>query len=180
MTVDNNASNTGRVIPKGWASGEIRYLREHAADGAEAIAAHLGRTVRAVQQQAVRQRVSLRRPGVRRGLLLGQPRGVSWKHLRADGLTPAAIAEIRAMAASRMLDLSTVEAQLRIVANGETRPLCPACTARPADHLSGVCRVCHLRALAQAHKDTKTTDAAQRELWAERQRKKRRKDHRTP
>lgn len=44
-----------------WTSREIKYLEEHAGDGAEAIAGKLGRSVDSVKCQAKRFGVSLRR-----------------------------------------------------------------------------------------------------------------------
>ncbi len=46
---------------KPWTTGEIRYLEEHAGDGAEAVAEALGRTVKSVQVQAQRYGLSLRK-----------------------------------------------------------------------------------------------------------------------
>ena len=42
-----------------WTTDEIRYLEEHAGDGAVAVAEHLGRSVVSVQVQASRYGVSL-------------------------------------------------------------------------------------------------------------------------
>ena len=44
-----------------WTSSEVRYLEEHAGDGAVAIAEALGKTVRAVEVQASKYGLSLRR-----------------------------------------------------------------------------------------------------------------------
>lgn len=44
-----------------WTTREIKYLEEHAGDGAAAIAAALGRSVRSVESQARRFGLSLRR-----------------------------------------------------------------------------------------------------------------------
>lgn len=44
-----------------WKRWEIDYLHEHAGDGAEAIAKRLGRTKEAVEVQASRYRVTLRK-----------------------------------------------------------------------------------------------------------------------
>ena len=43
-----------------WTSSEVRYLEEHAGDGAVAIAEALGKTVRAVEVQASKYGLSLR------------------------------------------------------------------------------------------------------------------------
>lgn len=42
-----------------WTTDDIRYMEEHAGEGAAAIAEHLNRTVTSVQVQASRQGVSL-------------------------------------------------------------------------------------------------------------------------
>lgn len=46
---------------RAWTTDEVRYLYDNAHDGAEAIAEALGRTARAVERQAGRYGVSLRR-----------------------------------------------------------------------------------------------------------------------
>lgn len=54
-----NFTTAGRS-GKSWTSEESRYLKRHRADGSDLIAHVLGRTPRAVQQQAHRLGVSLR------------------------------------------------------------------------------------------------------------------------
>lgn len=44
-----------------WTSSEVRYLEEHAGDGAEAIAEALGKSVTAIEVQAHRYGLSLRK-----------------------------------------------------------------------------------------------------------------------
>ena len=44
-----------------WTTREIKYLEDHAEDGAEAIAEALGRSVQSVKAQAKRFGLSLRR-----------------------------------------------------------------------------------------------------------------------
>lgn len=44
-----------------WTSSEVRYLEEHAGDGAVAIAEALGKSVKAVKNQAMRYGLSLRK-----------------------------------------------------------------------------------------------------------------------
>jgi hypothetical protein len=182
MTARTGQVELGGYISRPWSTAELRYLREHGSDGARAVAEALGRTVAAVTRQAQKQRVSLRRRGSRQGLLMGQPRGVSWLAVRQVGVTPETMAEIREAVARGTIDLTALEGQLQALAKGEELPLCPTCSARPQNHPSGVCRVCHMRALAQTHRDGKEIETAQRALWTERQRKKRRIDRkdRTP
>lgn len=44
-----------------WTSRDVRYMEEHAHEGAKAVAEALGMSVRSVQSQALRYGVSLRR-----------------------------------------------------------------------------------------------------------------------
>lgn len=152
--------------PPGWTVAEVTRLRENAHLGAVAVARILGRSLSSVRAQANRQRISLRRAGEHRGLILGQPRGESWGSRRdVDGL--------RAAVASGRLDPAAVEASIARMLAGEEPDLCPRCVRRPANHRSGVCRVCHLNALADAHRDAVAVDEAQRRVWQARQEKSR-------
>jgi hypothetical protein len=55
-----------------------------------------------------------------------------------------------------------------------TRPLCPACAARPIDvPVVGLCQVCYRRGLAQAHREEAAITAAGKDLDAARQEKHR-------
>ena len=55
--------------------------------------------------------------------------------------------------------------------------LCPLCVARPVRVRStGLCRVCHLRELAERHREAIDELEAQRELWTARQQLKRGRD----
>ena len=55
--------------------------------------------------------------------------------------------------------------------------LCPLCVARPIRvAATGLCRVCHLRELAEAHREAVEELEAQRELWTARQQLKRARD----
>lgn len=100
------AGNSGRS----WTSDEVRYLQRHRADGSDLIAHVLGRTPRAVQQQAHRLGVSLRiRPGetcpmcgehtVREGTDAAAHGmcQVCWERRKADAMRERA-AELRAKA----------------------------------------------------------------------------------
>jgi hypothetical protein len=52
--------------------------------------------------------------------------------------------------------------------------LCPLCVARPVRVIAtGLCRLCHLRELAEAHREAVDELEAQRELWTARQQLKR-------
>lgn len=93
-----------------WTSDEVRYLQRHRADGSDLIAHVLGRTPRAVQQQAHRLGVSLRiRPGetcpmcgehiVREGTAAAKQGmcQVCWERRKADAMRER-VAEQRAKA----------------------------------------------------------------------------------
>jgi hypothetical protein len=104
---------------------------------------------------AERQRISLRTSGQRRGLVLGQPRGLSLKRaLRRDVVSGTIDADVLAQ---------------RMALDG-LGPLCPACGKRPVRVASsGFCRVCHLERLAAAHEELLAEHRAQERLWAARQ-----------
>lgn len=140
-------------------------MRENAHLGARHLAALLGRSEASVRSQAARLRVSIRRQGERRGLILGQPRGDSWSGHDVE--------QLRAAVTAGLLDAGAVEAALARIVAGEVPQLCPRCAKRVADHRSGVCKVCHLDALTDAHRDAIAVKEAQQRLWAARQDKSR-------
>jgi len=136
-----------------WTTGEVKVLRECAHLGADELARRLGRTRPSVKRAAQRYRISLRRPGVRDGLLLGQPRGLS---LRRD------------MREALLAYPHLLEQRLQMDYEAE---LCPACAAREISVAStGLCRPCHLRHLAEIHREAIAEQQAKRALWVERQR----------
>jgi len=141
-----------RAGAKPWTTRDLLYLREHREDGAGAIAEVLGRSVGSVRAQANRWRISLRKPGSRKGIRIGQPRGVRLPKELRDGLL-----ETGQVVADRL--------QMR-----PDEELCPQCGHRPIRIESlGICRVCHLRNLTDHHRELENEQAAQRELWAARQ-----------
>lgn len=153
-----------------WTSKEVARLRELAHLGAAGAAAELGRSVHAVKAMAKRKRISLRRPGERSGLALGQPAGQSWARRTDPAL--AALREAILAGDADVDDLEDIARRPLRLAQGA--PLCPGCLARPQEvRRTGLCRPCHLRHLAQAHREHQEDRAAQRELWRERQRKHR-------
>jgi hypothetical protein len=153
-----------------WTSSEIATLRRLADQGAQVVAAELGRSVNSVKQMAKRQRLSLRRRGSRSGLLLGQPRGKSWLELRHEGITTERLKAIREDALSGDVDLTTLEAQIVAIAKGREPELCPQCATRYVQRAaSGLCAPCHLRILSRLHQDAVDTRNAERQLWAARQ-----------
>lgn len=153
-----------------WSTSELRALRENADRGAEHVAAILGRSVSSVQAAARRNRVSLRRDGETRGTLMGQPKGESLTRYRKGH----PLAELRSEALAGRVDLVALEQEVaRVMRHGEQRELCPACVARDAVTRSGLCRVCHMRALAQAMQDERDYRDAARLYEAARQRRHR-------
>lgn len=157
---------------KEWTTEEIRILRSQSSLGAELLAELLGRSVQSVKQAAKRHRISLRRRGSRSGLLLGQPRGKSWRE--QVGADPRRLAAIREEALSGELDLSLLESRVRSWLHPGSVELCPRCVARPIERQSsGLCEVCHNGLLAEAHRDEAQRRASRRDLDAARQEKAR-------
>ena len=138
-----------------WTTGELRTLRENAQLGAVAVGQLLGRSVNCVRLMAWRQRISLRSTGERRGLVLGQPRGVSLSR------------EIREDLVSGRVDPLLVAERMRVSSEAE---ICPACGVRPIEVRStGWCTPCHMGRLTEAHLQELESIDAQRALWASRQ-----------
>jgi len=149
-----------------WTATDIRYLREHASLGADELARRMGRSPAAVKRAASRFGVSLRRSGSRRGSVMGQPRGVSLR------------GELRADLVSGRVDQEVLARRLRLDAEAE---LCPSCAARPIRvAATGLCRVCHLRVLAELHREALEELEARRDLWTARQQLKRARDKGKP
>lgn len=147
---------------KPWTTGEIAWMRKHGHQGLRAIAEELGRSTGSVRQAASRHGISLRRPGSRSGLVLGQPRGVSLRK------------ELREDLVSGRVDPAVMAERLRIEQESE---LCPSCGVRPVVvKLTGLCRVCHLKRLREAHQDALKEIEEQRALWKSRQDLKRARD----
>lgn len=156
-----------------WTTKEISYLRENSHLGAEAIARHLHRTPTAIRLKARNLGVSLRRPGSRRGLLLGQPRGTRWSDL-GPSTASGRLERLRSDVLSGKVHLPALYERIRRQMDESTVALCPSCTARPVEReQTGLCSVCHLRELARAHRDEDELQTAQRELWRARQERSR-------
>lgn len=157
---------------KAWTSSELEILRTHAQQGVHVICQMTGRTQWSVLMTARRYRISLRRTNETRGKVLGEPRSGS---LASDGLAHVR-RDILAGDISAEQFIGYLESAAAS-ARGERRLLCPACTAREVTMAStGLCRPCHNRSLAEAHRHAKAERESQRELWTERQRNKRRRD----
>lgn len=170
----NNSRVTNHISvspERPWTSKDVDLLRKSAHLGAEAVAELLERSIGAVRQQAWRMRISLRRLGERRGLILGQPRGVS---LRSETATALNLGQLREDVLVRAVDPGRIERRVRDEVLGTE--LCPGCARRPQEVKSmGLCENCHLRLLAEAHRLEPDRIEAQRELDRERQRKSRRR-----
>lgn len=157
----------GRNI-RAWTSREVVRLRELKGYGAVIIAGILDRSEASVRMKAHHERISLRRPGVRTGLILGQLRDTSWANL--VGVSPSVAGEIqrmRELVLAGELDPSTLE-------EADAGELCPGCGLSPVEvPRSGFCRACHHTVLAQRLRERTDREAraaaGQREHWQERQ-----------
>lgn len=144
-----------------WTSGEIAQLRKLAHLGPIALADQLGRSVGSIKMQASRQRISLRRPGERRGCVLGE---------RHPGQLHT---EVRTLVFVGTSDPERAERRAL-----STDPLCPDCGHRPQERRSGLCEVCYLRRLTWSHRQEAAIASARRELDAARQAKHRARESR--
>jgi len=165
--MDQNA----RINHRPWTVSEVESLRKHARLGANAVALMLGRSIPSVRRAAHRHRISLRKAGERRGVLLGQPRATTWT---GQNLDAALLAQMRADVLSGSVDLAELEARVRDHLEERERPLCPSCGLRAQERSStGLCEPCHLRELARAHRDELDRREARRDLWRARQERSR-------
>lgn len=177
MMQEKEVANSGGNNQRLWTLKELDAIRSMANLGAEVIAESLDRSVWSVRKMAYRMRISLRRTGNRTGLVMGQPRGVSWAAGVHESGRIAALKQLRELIRHGKVDIENLELQarreLRLI---EGAPLCPNCVARPQEvEKTGLCTDCHFRSLADAHRSNIERQGAQRELWRERQRKVRRK-----
>lgn len=164
-----------------WTSSELAALRANAHLGAVVVAELLGRSLSSVKHQARRQRISLRVPGERRGLVLGQPRGVRWADQAKAGVPAERLTMIREQVLAGLVDMGVLEARVRDWTSGRPRPICPACGQRPIERTTtGTCEVCHWTHLARAHRDEADRIEARRALDAARQSKSRASRHAGP
>lgn len=152
-----------RASCRPWTTLELKQLRESRQLGAQAVAELLGRSITCVKSAASRAGISLRRPGSRRGLVLGQPRACS---LRPDVRDDLVGGRVSAEVVRRRMDLEAEAA------------LCPTCARRSVEGRTGECRVCHLRRLTEAHCDALEAISCQQALWTSRQALKRARDGR--
>lgn len=170
MTDINQATLKLGNEQKPWSSGELGYLRQHASEGAPAIAEALNRSIESVKNAARRNRISLRREGEKRGLLLGQPKHSSWMDLRKEGISAPRLEQIRQDALAGLIDLGELERQIADIAKGKEPEICPQCTTRYIQRAAtGLCAPCHLKILARLHQDAVDQRNAERQLWAARQ-----------
>lgn len=130
-------------------------MRANSELGALELAAIMGRSVSSVKAAANRHRISLRRRGVRRGLILGQPRSCSLD------------ARIREDVVSGKVSADVICRRMEIERDAAT---CPDCGRRPATvSRTGLCLICHNKRLAEAHLDVLEEIDSRRALWSSRQ-----------
>jgi len=145
-----------------WTTRDIAFLRANSGLGAAELARLLETTPRAVRNLAHRHRISLRRRGERRGILLGQDRGLRLADVAGPGL--AADRDTAALVLARQ-EIDRAAA------------LCPECGHRTATvKRTGLCLPCHKRRLADAHRELLAEIEAGRDLWQARQAVKRARD----
>lgn len=144
-----------------WTTHEITMLREHASLGVHEVSRLLGRSESSVQSMAHRLRISLRRPGRRDGVILGQPRGVSFAHGTPE------LRRYRRDVINGRVDASEIAQTLTLDDDAE---LCPCCGKRPVEvETTGFCRACHLSHLTARHLAKLAEIEEQQRLWAARQ-----------
>lgn len=136
-----------------WTVKEVARLRDLADMGAEGVAEELGRTLWSVRNAARKHRISLRRPGIRGGLILGQPRSVSFADAKLLAAQLQALSRVRADVLAGKVDMGRLEREVRrahLVARGV--PLCPRCAKNPQERAAtGLCEDCHLRELVRVY-----------------------------
>jgi hypothetical protein len=162
-----------KAPPRAWTTRETATLRRMVASGLhlDTIAATLNRTPEAVRKTAYRLRISLRQPGETRGLILGQPRRISWSSARQLGAHITALQALRAdVIAGRVqpAELEQIARRHKLLAEGA--PICPRCTSRPQEiDRTGLCTECHILALAEAHRTDSDRKQAKRTYDREKQ-----------
>lgn len=148
------------VTKADWTTADVTFLRKHAHLGVAEVSRLMGRSVGSVKEAARRHRISLRRRGERRGILLGQPR-----HFRLRELLPA---EVDRETAALILTRQQLD---------EEAELCPSCGYRLATvRQTGLCLPCHKRRLAEAHREIAAELEATRDHWQAKQQSKRARD----
>lgn len=160
--------NRAATVQRPWTSGELALLRQLATGGAEVAAAILGRSVASVKTIAYRYDISLRASGERRGARRG-----------TESPNAAGVAGGRVGALARAVRDGSIELEFleELVHAGVMAPLCPTCGMRPQDptRRTGLCTVCHIDRLTDAHNLAMQTAAARRRLDAARASKYRRR-----
>lgn len=152
-----------------WTTREIQLLRTHGYNGAPWLAIQLERSERSVRSKAGELGISLRRPGVRAGLLVGQRRGSRWLDSADVPGARGRLEQIREDVLAGRLDLGRVYEQIVERLSG-SRPPCPRCASRPIERdRTGLCEICHYRALAEAQRESSLLADAKRELGRRRQ-----------
>lgn len=151
---------------KTWTKGEEKILSENAHRGVAWLAAVLERSPSSIKCKASEMGKSLRRPGVRKGLRLGQPRSRKLSELVRDPELAEALADGK----------QTNELVAIVKANLDPNlPRCPSCGERPQTKRStGLCEVCHYEHMAQAWREGTVRRKARAEYLSEREQGKRR------
>lgn len=138
-----------------WTSADVQTLRENGHLGVTTVSLLLGRSSSAVRMQAHAFRISLRRQGERRGLVIGQPRG------------QAILPRIRGDIVDGRVSDEAIAARMQLI---QESTLCPVCCARPIEvPTTGWCLHCHRASLVAAHLQELEKLDSQRALWASRQ-----------
>ena len=147
-------------VSKEWTTTEARWLEANAHLGALELARLSGRSEDSIRGAAYRFRLSLRRPGSKRGTVLGQARGMS---LRGEAVRDDILAG--------KVDPALLARRMRI---DREAALCPSCGKRPQRvEASGLCLVCHRDRLTELHLEALEEHDAERALWSSRQALKR-------
>lgn len=156
-------------------------MRRMTGDGIMAIAEALGRSTTSIKMAAHRYRISLRGPGYRGGLVLGQPRGVSFGGANGNGCREfqnvRVFREIRDDLLAGKIQISELELEAtRRCKLARGTPLCPMCARNPQEiERTGLCNDCHLKELARAHRNLEQLRSPQREVWNAKQQNSRRR-----
>lgn len=153
-------------MKRDWSTLEVKILTEEGHLGVDHVCERTGRSRSSVKCKASELGQSLRRPGCKKGLRLGQPRRSQLSDLVKDPELREALAD-PAIAAELTAALAA-----DVVGDGE---LCPRCSSRRITRKStGLCDVCHFRGLAQKWRDKQAVKAAKAEYYREREQGKRR------
>lgn len=132
-----------------WRTADLKVLQTLNAKGMtpEQIATHItGHSAYAIRKKGYAIGLSWRRPGSRKGLVLGQPRNVSLKH---DEKTAHLCELIRA----GRIKPHVIATRLELATRADAE-LCPTCSRRPVTvQRTGLCVVCHKAVLIEIQQE---------------------------